>query len=145
MKIGFGSDHRGYKLKCELIKKVKELGYECIDYGCDSESRCDFPIYAFRVSEAKRDNLIDFGVVICGSGDGVCIASNKVKGIRCTLVVNKDDVIRAREHVNVNVIAIGSEKTSLDEAIKMIKALETKYLNDRHEIRLEMISKYEER
>ena len=145
MKIAFCSDHRGYKLKKELINKVnKELGYECLDCGCDSEARCDFPIYAFKASEfvAKKD--VDYAIVICGSGDGVCVASNKVKGVRCTLVVNESDAIRAKAHINANVLALGAEKTLLEEAFKIVKALvETEFLKERHLDRIEMIHKYE--
>ena len=84
MKIAFCSDHRGYKLKVDLIKRVKEkFGYDCIDCGCYNEEMTHFPIYAFKTSELVARNEVDYGIVICGSGDGVCVASNKVKGIRC--------------------------------------------------------------
>lgn len=145
MIIAFGSDHRGYKLKVELIKKVKEeLNYECIDCGCDSDIRCDFPTYAFEASELVSNKKADYGIVICGSGDGVCVASNKVKGIRCTLVVNEDDAKRAKAHINANVLAMGAEKTSLEEAFNIVKALiETQFLKERHLDRIEMINQYE--
>lgn len=145
MKIAFCSDHRGYRLKNELISKVnKELSYECVDCGCDSEDRCDFPIYAFKASELVSEGMADYGIVICGSGDGVCVASNKVKGIRCTLVVNKEDATRAKAHINANVLALGAEKTELDEAFKIVKALvETQFLEERHLDRIEMIANYE--
>ena len=145
MKIVFCSDHRGYTLKSQLIKKVKEeLGYECIDCGCDSEIRCDFPIYAFKASEMVASKVANYGIVICGSGDGVCVASNKVKGIRATLVVNESDAIRAKAHIDANVLALGAEKTNLDEAVKIVKGLvETDFLKERHLERIEMINKYE--
>ncbi len=145
MKIAFGCDHRGYLLKKELIKKVeKELGYVCIDCGCDSEERCDFPMYAFKVGELVSEKSVDYGIVICGSGDGVCVASNKVKGVRATLVVNENDAIRSKAHINANVLALGAEKTSLDEAFKIVKGLvDTEFLKERHQVRIEMIEKYE--
>jgi ribose 5-phosphate isomerase B len=145
MKLAFASDHRGYKLKIDLINKVKEeLGYECVDCGCDSEIKCDFPIYAFKASELVANNQVNYGIVICGSGDGMCVASNKVKGIRCTLVVNEMDATRAKAHINANVLALGSEKTNLDEAFKIVKALvNTEFLKHRYELRCDMISKYE--
>lgn len=145
MKLAFCSDHRGYKLKSALIDKVKnELGYQCVDCGCDSEEMANFPIYAFRASEMVSKNEVNYGIVICGSGDGVCIASNKVKGVRCTLVVNKEDARRAKLHVNANVLAIGAEKTSLDEALLIVKNLvETEFLKDRYQVRIDMISEYE--
>ena len=145
MKIAFCSDHRGYELKTNLINKVtKELGYECIDCGCDSDTRCDFPIYAIRASELVANNEANYGIVICGSGDGVCVASNKVKGVRCTLVVNKEDASRAKAHINANVLALGAEKTSLDEAFKIVENLiNTEFLQERHQVRIDMISEYE--
>jgi ribose 5-phosphate isomerase B len=145
MKLAFGCDHRGYKLKVDLIEKVKnKLGYECLDCGCDNEDAAHFPVYAFKVSEMVVKKEADYGIVICGSGDGVCVASNKVQGVRCTLVIKKEDAIRAKAHINANVLAIGSEKTNLDEALLIVKSLiETDYLEGRHQIRLDMIDEYE--
>lgn len=146
MKIAFCSDHRGYKLKTDLIDRVKnELGYECVDCGCDNEQRCDFPIYAIRASEIVAKKEANYGIVICGSGDGVCVASNKVKGVRCTLVISESDASRAKAHINANVLALGAEKTNLDEAFKIVKTLvETEFLKQRHQIRIDMIKEYEE-
>ena len=145
MRISFCSDHRGYDLKIKLIERVKqELGYECVDNGCDSSELCHFPIFAFKASELVANQEADYGVVICGSGDGVCVASNKVKGIRCTLVVNREDAYRAKAHINANVVAIGAEKTNLDEAVEIVKNLvNTEFLKDRYQIRVNMISEYE--
>ena len=145
MKIAFCSDHRGYKLKVDLINKInKELGYECIDCGCNDETITHFPVYAFKASELVSKKEANYGIVICGSGDGVCVASNKVKGIRCTLVVNKEDAYRAKAHINANVLAIGAEKTSLGEAFEIVKNLvNTEFLKDRYQIRIDMISEYE--
>ena len=145
MKIAFCSDHRGYKLKKELIDRVnKELGYTCLDFGCDSEIRTDFPIYAFKACESVANKESDYAIVICGSGDGVCVAANKVKGIRCTLVVNHKDAIRAKEHINANAIAMGAEKTNVDEAFFAVKGLvESTFLGEQHQVRIDMISDYE--
>ena len=145
MKLAFGSDHRGYGLKIELIKKVKEeLGVEIVDFGCFSDERVDFPIYAIKTSESVAKKECDLGVVICGSGDGVCVASNKVKGIRSTLVVNKEDAKRARNHINANVLAIGAEKTSLDEAFEIVKMLiNEEFLGGDYQRRIDMLTEYE--
>ena len=145
MKIAFCSDHRGYKLKKELIEKVKkELGYECLDFGCDNEIRCDFPIYAFKAAESVAKKESEYGIVICGSGDGVCVAANKVKGVRCTLAVTASDAIRAKSHINANVLALGAEKTNLDEAFDIVKGLiDSEFLGEQHTVRINMISDYE--
>ena len=145
MKIAIGSDHRGYALKSELVKKMFDRNIQCEDYGCFSEERCDFPKYAFKVGEAVRDGECDFGIVICGSGDGVSIAVNKVKGIRCVCVKDIEHVERARQHVDVNVLSFAAEETTAGEAIDMVeKMISTEFLGDRYEERLEMISEYEE-
>ena len=145
MKIAICGDHRGYRLKEDLKEKIiSKLGYECLDFGTFSEEMCDFPPLAFKVGECVSKGEADYGVVICGSGDGVCIASNKVKGIRCTITLNSSDAYRAKAHVNANVIALGSEKTDLLEAIKIVKTLvETEFLECRYKKRIEMISDYE--
>lgn len=145
MVIAFGSDHRGFLLKQQLIDKItRELNIGCIDCGCEDETRCDFPVYAFSVSEKVSSGLADYGIVICGSGDGVCVASNKVKGIRCTLVTHESDATRAKAHINANVLAMGAEKTDLQEAFKIVKTLiETEFLKQRHQDRIDMITKYE--
>ena len=145
MKIAMGADHRGFALKEQLKDELKKrYNYEIIDCGTDSEERCDFPVFAFAVSEIVSHNNADYGVVICGSGDGVCVASNKVKGIRCTLVVNHEDAHRAKAHINANVIAIGSEKTDLEEAIKIVNTfVDTEFLDGRYKQRIDIISEYE--
>ena len=145
MKLAICSDHRGYKLKQELLEKIKnELGYECIDCGCDSEESCDFPVYAFKACHLVRDNEVNYGIVICGSGDGVCIASNKVKGIRCTIVTNKEEARRAKEHINVNVVALGAEKCDVKEALDIVKNLiNCEFLQGKYLKRINMISDYE--
>ena len=112
MRIGIASDHRGYKLK-EQLKHM--LDYEFIDYGTYSEESCDYPDFAFKLGEAVRDNKVDFGVAICGSGIGISIACNKVKGIRCAKVDNEEDAIYTREDNDANIVAFTSEKT-LEEA-----------------------------
>ena len=144
MKIAISSDHRGYSLKTELVKKLLENNIECEDYGCFSSERCDYPVFAFKVGEAVNKKECDFGVVICGSGDGVTIASNKVKGIRCICAKDNAHVIRARQHVNINVLALSAEETNLNEAYDMVKTfVSTEFLYGRYEDRTKMIDEYE--
>ena len=119
MILGFASDHRGYKLK-EQLKELLQKDFEIIDFGTNSEESTDYPDYAFRLGEAVRDQKVDFGVAICGSGIGMSIACNKVKGIRCAKVSSLEDVIVTRNDNDSNIIAFG-EKTSLDTAINYIK------------------------
>ena len=144
MKIAISCDHRGYELKTELVKKLLENDIMCEDYGCFNTERCDYPLFAFKVGEAVRDDKCEYGVVICGSGDGVTIAANKVKGIRCICAKDTPHVVRAREHVNINVLALSAEETTVEEACEMVKTfVSTKFLQGRYEERTQMIDEYE--
>ena len=145
MKIAICSDHRGYKLKSELVKKLNENNISFEDYGCFSEERCDYPIFALKVGESVREKKCDLGIVICGSGDGVCIAANKVKGIRCVCAKDSSHVKRAREHVNINVLALAAEETDVKQAYEMLETfITTKFLEGRYQERLDLIDTYEE-
>lgn len=144
MRIAICSDHRGYNLKSLLLAKMEENGVLFEDYGCYSEERCDYPEFAFKVGESVKNKECDFGVVICGSGDGVCISANKVKGIRCICPRNIEHVKRARQHVNINVLALAAEEVDSDVAYKMIEEfISTEFLEGRYEERLQLIEKYE--
>ena len=144
MKIAICSDHRGYDLKTELVKKLIENNIKCEDFGCFSKERCDYPFFAFKVGESVSKKECEFGVVICGSGDGVTIAANKVKGIRCVRSKDCTRVITARQHLNVNVIAFSAEETNVEEAFDMVKAMiSTEFLKGRYEDRTKMIDEYE--
>lgn len=144
MKIAICSDHRGYDLKSSLVKKMKENGLSFEDYGCFNEERCDYPIYALKVGEAVSVGQCDLGVVICGSGDGVCISANKVKGIRSVCPRDLNHVKRAREHVNINVLALAAEEVNVEEAYRMLEVfLNTKFLEGRYQERLDILENYE--
>lgn len=145
MKIGFASDHRGYKLKKELINELKKENYEIIDYGTDSEESTDYPDYAFKLGENVVNKNVDFGVAICGSGIGISIACNKVKGIRCAKVSNKEEAEVTRIDNDSNIVAFG-EKTSFDEALAIVKTFINTESSDleKHKRRINKIKEYEE-
>ena len=142
MKIGLASDHRGYKLKEELISFLKD-NYDVINYGTNSEESTDYPIYAFKLCK-QMGKEIDFGILICGTGIGISIAANKVKGIRCAKISNVEEAKLCREHNNANVIAFG-EKTNVSLAKEMVKTfLETDFSNgERHIQRIKEIEDFE--
>lgn len=144
MKLGIASDHRGYPLK-EEIKKELGKKYEIIDFGTDSTESTDYPDYAFLLGENVRDKKVDFGIAICGSGIGISIACNKVKGIRCAKVSNKDEAKVTREDNNSNIVAFG-EKTSKEDAIEIIENfIHTEFSpEEKHHRRVEKIIAYEE-
>ena len=141
MKIGIASDHRGYKLK-EFLKE--NLNYEIIDYGTDSEESVDYPDFAYKLSKAVVNHEVDFGVAICGSGIGISIACNKVKGIRCAKVNNVEEVKYTRNDNDANIMAI-SEKTDCNEAIEMINTFVTTpaSVEEKHIRRIKKIAEIE--
>ncbi len=143
MKIGFASDHRGYQLKKYLIEEL-EKNYEIEDYGTYSEESVDYPDYAFILGENVVNKNVDFGVAICGSGIGISIACNKVKGIFCAKVSNKEEAYYTRNDNNSNIVAF-SEKTNKEEALEIVKTfIETPFSNEeRHLRRINKIKEYE--
>ena len=144
MKLGFASDHRGYELKEYLKNYYKDL-YEIVDYGTNSEESVDYPDFAFKLGKAVASKEVDFGIAICGSGIGISIACNKVKGVRCAKVSNEEEAMYTREDNDSNIVAFG-EKTSKEDAIKIInKFVETKFSNlEKHQRRINKITSYEE-
>lgn len=146
MKIGIASDHRGYNLKEQLKKELTNKKYEIIDYGTYSTESTDYPDYAFLLGENVRDKKVDFGIAICGSGIGISIACNKVKGIRCAKVSNAKEAKVTREDNNSNIVAFG-EKISLNEALDIIEMfINTEFTGlEKHERRIKKITEYEEK
>ncbi len=141
MKIGLASDHRGYPLKEQIKEELLKRSIAVEDYGTNSTESTDYPDYAFRLGENVRDKKVDFGVAICGSGIGISIACNKVKGIRCAKVDSLEDVIATRTDNDANIIAFG-EKVPFDKAINMVItfinapcSMEEKHLRRRNKIK----------
>ena len=142
MKIIIANDHRGLELKNKIQKYLIKNNYIVENLGTDTETSVDYPNLAFNLGE-KIDNDT-LGILICGTGIGMSIAANKVKGIRCAKVSSVEEAKLCREHNNANVIAISSNLSIL-KAKKIIKTfVETKFSNDdRHQRRVEMINTYE--
>ena len=145
MKIGITSDHRGYDLKELILKEYKRDDVELIDYGTDSEESVDYPDLAFKLASDVRDKKVDFGLTICGSGFGMSIACNKVKGIRCARVKDVEDVIITRNDNDANMIAFsGRSSLELSKAI-IDRMIDTPFSDaERHARRIKKIAEYEE-
>lgn len=144
MKIGLANDHRGIKQKEFLKKYLLKKGYEVVDLGAMAGDEMDYPYFAFLLSEEVVKQKIDFGILICGTGIGMAMASNKVKGARCAKVDNAKEAVLAREHNNANLIALSSalRVRKMQKFIELF--LSTKYsYEDRHNRRLQMIVEYE--
>ena len=144
MKIGIANDHGGIEVKKELVKYLVLNGYQVTNYGTDTEEPVDYPIYAFKVGEAIKNNEIEVGILICKSGIGMSIAANKVKGVRCAKVETKEDAKVTREHNHSNVIAL-SAHTPIEELKEIVKSfLETEYsMEERHVRRVQMMDNYD--
>ncbi len=142
MKIGIVSDHRGYELKQKIIKTMKNIDF--IDYGTNSKESVDYPDYAFKLSKEVKNKKVDLGIAICGSGIGMSIACNKVKGIRCARVTSIKDVKITKKDNNANIIAFSSE-INFSKVKRMIEEfINTEFLNEeRHSKRINKILEYE--
>ena len=135
MKIGIASDHAGYETKQILIEYLKELNYEVLDYGTNNLDSVDYPLYAFKVCDGVINKQIDFGILVCYTGIGMSMASNKRKGIRCAKVDNVNEAKLARLHNNSNILALSALK-DIELLKKITKVyLETQFSNDSRHIR----------
>ncbi len=141
MKIGIASDHRGVILK-EKIKNYLDDKYKIIDFGTNSIESVDYPKYAFKIGESIKDNKIDFGILICGTGIGMSIACNKVKKVRCAKVTTKEEASLARLHNNANVIALSENTSNYKEIIDTFLTTEASK-EEKHQRRVEMIDNYD--
>lgn len=144
MKIGIANDHRAYKTKEELKKLLDN--YDLVDYGCFSGDMVDYPKYALTLANAVKNKEVDLGIVMCGTGIGVSIACNKVKGIRCAKIDNKAEAKSAKEHNDANILAFGAQSHTAEEIKEMIDIFinSTFLLDPRYKIRIKQVEKYEE-
>lgn len=120
-KIYIGSDHAGYELKEKLIKRMNKEGYEFEDFGADSDKSVDYPEYAKSVAKAVAKKKGAIGVLICGTGIGVSIAANKVKGAYAARCCTEEDADLARRHNGANIICLGGRQVCARRAKKMMK------------------------
>ncbi|HRN71124.1 MAG TPA: RpiB/LacA/LacB family sugar-phosphate isomerase [Candidatus Woesebacteria bacterium] len=143
MKIYIGADHNGFGLKHNLSDYLKRAGYDVVDVGDDHlDPNDDFPVYANKVAEAVFQNPENYlGIVICGSGAGVCIAANRYKGIYCTIALNVEQVKSARSHDHINVLSLAADHTTEDQANELVDTFINTELNTqrKYKKRLEMV------
>ncbi|NME36096.1 MULTISPECIES: ribose 5-phosphate isomerase B [Fusobacterium] len=140
MKIALGCDHGGYELKETVKKHLLEKGYEVLDLGCHSTESVNYPIYGKAVGEAVVKKEANYGIVICGTGIGISIAANKVKGVRAALCMNTTMARLTREHNNANILAFGARMVGDVLALEMVDTfLTTDFAGGRHTARVEML------
>ena len=144
--IAIGSDHGGYELKQFVMKHLDELGVEYRDYGTYSGESCDYPVYGEAVARAVADGEADQGIVICGTGIGISITANKVKGIRAALCGDCFSAEFTRRHNDANVLAMGARVTGSGLALKIVDTfLNTEFEGGRHAKRIALIAELEEK
>ncbi len=144
MKIAIASDHAGFKVKEKLKKFLTRMGYEIKDFGTFSEESCDYPDFAIKVAEAVVNRKAENGILICGTGIGMSIAANKVKGIRAAVCWNEETAKLSRKHNNANILCLGARMLNIDEIERIVKAwLSTNFEGGRHEKRISKIHAYE--
>lgn len=142
--IVIGCDHGGYKLKEEVKRYLIEKGIECNDVGTYSEESVHYPEYAAKVAEAVSTKKADMGIVICRSGIGVSMVANKFKGVRCAPCYQETTAKFSRMHNNANVLALGADYVSVNEAICIVRMfIATEFEGGRHEDRVNLISEIE--
>ncbi|HHY69418.1 MAG TPA: ribose 5-phosphate isomerase B [Bacillota bacterium] len=145
MKIALGSDHAGYDLKNRIKDFVETLGYEPYDLGPYSQESVDYPDFAVKVAHAVRDKQCDLGILVCGTGLGMAIAANKIKGIRAVTCSDTFSARCSREHNDANILCIGARVVGEGLAMDIVKTwLEAEFEGGRHLRRVNKIIKLEE-
>jgi ribose 5-phosphate isomerase B len=140
MKIAIGSDHAGFDYKKGIKDHLEAAGHEVVDHGTFSDASCDYPDYAHAVATAVEKGEAVFGVLICGSANGVCITANKHAGIRAALCWEKDIAVLARSHNDANVICLPARFVGMDAALEMADVfLATAFEGGRHQNRVNKI------
>jgi ribose 5-phosphate isomerase B len=140
MNVAIGSDHAGFKLKNEMLVYLLEKGIELQDFGPDSADSVDYPDFAHKVAESVADGENELGILICGSGNGVCITANKHKGIRAALAWEEEIASLARQHNNANVLCVPARFVSKNKAFKIVDAwLDATFEGGRHQNRVSKI------
>ena len=134
--IAVGCDHAGFGLKQELVRHLKERGFKTTDYGTFSEESCDYPDYAKKVADAVVQGQATAGLLVCGTGIGMSIAANKVKGIRASVLSDEFSARATREHNDANILCLGARVVDTDTAVKLLDIfLDTPFSNGENHIR----------
>src|SRR6187402_219777 len=141
MKISIGNDHAGPDYKKAIVQYLESKGHQVTNYGTDSEASVDYPDFGHPVASDVESGKADFGIVICGSGNGINMTVNKHQGIRGALCWTKEIAFLARSHNNANIISIPARFTSIPQAVEMVDTfLHTAFEGGRHAIRVDKIA-----
>lgn len=140
MKIAIGNDHVAVEMKNEITAYLKTLGHEVINMGTDSVERCDYPVYGERVARAVAEGRAERGITICGTGVGISLAANRVKGIRAVVCSEPYSAALSRQHNNTNVLSFGARVIGIETAKMIVKCwLDAEFEGGRHAERVRML------
>lgn len=144
MRIAIGSDHRGFEAKRRIVTILQQLGHEVQDLGPASSDSVDYPDFAFQVAQAVGDRRVDRGILICGTGIGMCIAANKVPGVRAAPCHDSITAEMSRRHNDANVLCLSADLLGEELIERMVRIwLETEFEGGRHARRVDKIGRYE--
>ena len=144
MKVAVACDHRGFEAKRKLLPLLRKLGHEAEDFGCESTSSCDYPDFAYPAAKSVAGGANEVGILLDGSGIGMSVVANKVRGVRAALVHDEVTARRAREHNHCNVLCLGTDLLSEDQVRHIVEIfLATPFEDGRHDRRIEKIAKIE--
>ena len=140
LKVAVGSDHAGFRLKTAIVNYLNQQGYAVLDVGTDSDERVDYPHFGAAVAHKVVDGEADRGVLVCGSGQGVCMAANKVAGARAGVVRDVYDAEMIRMHNDANIACFGERVTQEPQAVQALAAfLDTEFEGGRHQARVDQL------
>ncbi len=146
MRIAMGNDHAATGLKMEIMEYVKGLGHEVVNFGTDTSDRCNYPEFGEKVGRAVAAGEADCGILICGTGVGISIAANKVRGVRCGVCSDATTARLIKQHNNANVLAFGARIVGPELARDIVRAyLEAEFEGGRHQDRINMFTEIEGR
>jgi ribose 5-phosphate isomerase B len=144
MKIAIGSDHRGYDVKRRISTVLQQLGHEVFDVGPEGSESVDYPDFAFEVAKAVSEGRVERGILICGTGIGMCIAANKVRGVRAAPCHDSITAEMSRRHNNANVLCMSADLLGDEVIDRMLRIwLETEFEGGRHARRVDKIARFE--
>lgn len=144
MKIAIGSDHRGYETKRRLVPILQRMGHEVLDIGTDGNESVDYPDFAFEVAKAVSEGRVERGILICGTSIGMCIAANKVKGVRAAPCHDSITAEMSRRHNDANVLCLSADLLGEELIGRMVRIwLETEFEAGRHARRVDKITRFE--
>lgn len=146
MKIAIGNDHVAVAMKNHIMEYLRQKGHEVVNFGTDEETQANYPVYSEKVAKAVVSGECDKGILICGTGVGISIAANKIKGVRCVVCSEPYSARLSRQHNNTNIVAFGARVIGIATAEDIVDAfLSAEFEGGRHQTRVDMIAQLEEK